>query len=198
MMKHEIVYDKIVYFEDAIQNPKEWLSKIDSVDNSFISAWLPWEANSEQKYVYGERKFVGVKEDKNNPIDPESEEIIMEIIDAMYACAEKYAEIYSIEDKINIGKIFVLNKYRENEEMGQHTDWNEDQNTLEYSFVVYLNDDYEGGEIYFGKQDVKIKPKAGSIILFPSKEPYYHGSLALKSGRKIFIPHFWQNGTIVH
>jgi predicted 2-oxoglutarate/Fe(II)-dependent dioxygenase YbiX len=195
-MKTKVLYDKIVYFEDAIPNPEKWLKKVDEANDEIISKWLSWEANSEVTYVYGERKFLSIKDSLQE--ESESGKITMEIINAMQDCAEKYAKIYEIEDKPEIAKDFVLNKYAEGEDMGQHTDWNEDQKTLEYSFVIYLNDDYEGGELWFSKQDIKIKPKAGSIILFPSKEPYLHGSLRLTSGRKIFIPHFWKNGTIVH
>ena len=87
----------------------------------------------------------------------------------------------------------LLNKYKENEVMGQHADWNEHQDMLEYSFVVYINEDYEGGELYFKDLDVTITPEAGSIALFPAKLPYSHGSNQLISGRKVFIPHFWRN-----
>lgn len=195
-MKAEVLYDKIVYFEDAIPEPEKWLERVDEVDDEIISKWLSWESNSASAYVYGERKFLVIKDDLQEESD--SGKLAMEIINAMNSCAEEYAKIYEIEDKPEIAKDFVLNKYAEGEEMGQHVDWNEDQKTLEYSFVIYLNDNYEGGELYFSRQDIKIKPKAGSIILFPSKEPYLHGSLKLVSGRKIFIPHFWKNGTIVH
>ena len=195
-MKSQVLYDKIVYFEDAIPNPEKWVEKVDSINDEVISNWVSWEANAETTYVYGERKFISIKD--QSQYDLESGKLAMEIIDTMYACAKEYAKLYDIEDEPEIAKDFVLNKYAEGQEMGQHTDWNEDQKTLEYSFVIYLNDNYEGGEIYFGGQDIKLKPKAGSIILFPSKEPYLHGSLKLISGRKIFIPHFWKNGTIVH
>jgi hypothetical protein len=195
-MKSQVLYDKIVYFEDAILNPEKWVEKVDSINDEVISNWVSWEANAETTYVYGERKFISIKD--QSQYDLESGKLAMEIIDTMYACAKEYAKLYDIEDEPEIAKDFVLNKYAEGQEMGQHTDWNEDQKTLEYSFVIYLNDNYEGGEIYFGGQDIKLKPKAGSIILFPSKEPYLHGSLKLISGRKIFIPHFWKNGTIVH
>lgn len=195
-MKSQVLYDKIVYFEDAIPNPEKWVEKVDSINDEVISNWVSWEANAETTYVYGERKFISIKD--QSQYDLESGKLAMEIIDTMYACAKEYAKLYDIEEEPEIAKDFVLNKYAEGQEMGQHTDWNEDQKTLEYSFVIYLNDNYEGGEIYFGGQDIKLKPKAGSIILFPSKEPYLHGSLKLISGRKIFIPHFWKNGTIVH
>jgi hypothetical protein len=195
-MKSQVLYDKIVYFEDAISNPEKWLEKVDSISDDVISDWVSWEANAETTYVYGERKFISIKDSSQKESD--SGKLTMEIIDAMYDCAKEYAKLYDIKDEPGIAKDFVLNKYAEGQEMGQHTDWNEDQKMLEYSFVIYLNDNYEGGEIYFSKQNITLKPKAGSIILFPSKEPYLHGSLKLTSGRKIFIPHFWRNGTIVH
>jgi hypothetical protein len=38
------------------------------------------------------------------------------------------------------------------------------------SIIIALNDDYEGGEFYFPKQDYRVKLKKGDIICFP---PYY-------------------------
>lgn len=40
--------------------------------------------------------------------------------------------------------------------------------------VYYINDDYSGGEINFPGHDLKIKPKANSIIIFPGNEDYVH------------------------
>ena len=41
-----------------------------------------------------------------------------------------------------------------------------------YSAIFYINDDYEGGEIYFPNWDIEIKPKTGSLVIFPSNEEY--------------------------
>ena len=40
--------------------------------------------------------------------------------------------------------------------------------------VVYLNDDYEGGELNFQFFDLSFKPKKGSAILYPSSWQYLH------------------------
>lgn len=40
--------------------------------------------------------------------------------------------------------------------------------------VVYFNDDYEGGELIFEHKPVKIKPKKGSLMVFPASEEYSH------------------------
>lgn len=40
--------------------------------------------------------------------------------------------------------------------------------------VYYINDDYTGGEIDFPDHNLKIKPKANSLIIFPGNENYLH------------------------
>ena len=42
------------------------------------------------------------------------------------------------------------------------------------SLLVYLNDDYEGGELEFTKLQLTIKPKKGMLITFPSYEDFEH------------------------
>lgn len=56
------------------------------------------------------------------------------------------------------------------------------------SVVVYLNDDYEGGEIHFPRFDkLTIKPKAGDIVVFPSTFIYEHASQDMISGVKYAV-----------
>lgn len=64
--------------------------------------------------------------------------------------------------------------------------------------TMYLNDDYEGGELEFkilqedGSADrVTFKPKAGDIVVFPSDEPYYHSVNLTTNGKKYFVRSFW-------
>jgi hypothetical protein len=55
------------------------------------------------------------------------------------------------------------------------------------SAVVYLNDDYEGGEIEFVRQGLIVKPQAGDIVVFPSNFVYEHSSLEVFSGTKYSV-----------
>ena len=59
------------------------------------------------------------------------------------------------------------------------------------SAVLYLNDDYSGGELSFVKQKIKIKPKAGSVVVFPSTEKFTHYVNKVTSGMKFFVPSLW-------
>jgi prolyl 4-hydroxylase len=55
------------------------------------------------------------------------------------------------------------------------------------SVVAYINDDYEGGEIYFPRFDLTIKPKKGDVVIFPSTYIYEHASNDMISGTKYSI-----------
>jgi predicted 2-oxoglutarate/Fe(II)-dependent dioxygenase YbiX len=52
---------------------------------------------------------------------------------------------------------------------------------------VYLNDDYEGGEVEFVNFGIKIKPQPGMLLLFPSTYPYAHIAHPVTSGVKYAI-----------
>lgn len=54
------------------------------------------------------------------------------------------------------------------------------------SVVVYLTDDYLGGEISFPKFDLTVRPRAGTALIFPSD--YVHEVLKVEQGtKKIFL-----------
>ena len=45
------------------------------------------------------------------------------------------------------------------------------------SNLLYLNDNYEGGELYFPEHDLMIKPKPGMLVSFPGNFWNRHGIL---------------------
>lgn len=57
--------------------------------------------------------------------------------------------------------------------------------------LIYINDDYGGGEIYFPKQNVKLKPSAGSLVFFPGDINYLHGVTEVTDGIRYTMPNFW-------
>lgn len=54
--------------------------------------------------------------------------------------------------------------------------------------LVYLNDDYEGGELSFATHDVTIKPKVGDLIIFPGNMHYAHEVKEVLSGVRYTLP----------
>ena len=77
-------------------------------------------------------------------------------------------------------------KYGPGQHFQEHTDHGYSYNCV-VSTVSYVNDDYEGGEIYFRLQGLKIKPRAGDLFIFPSNYMYPHQSLPVISGTKYSI-----------
>ena len=57
--------------------------------------------------------------------------------------------------------------------------------------LFYLNDDYEGGELYFPNQGIKFKPKRGAAYFFPGDKNFIHGVTEIKSGIRYTCPFFW-------
>lgn len=105
--------------------------------------------------------------------DPKAADILKE-------CEKKtYLEIVSnYSNKINV-RIETLNwmrrlelvKWNYNKTLDPHRDGHifiPDEPELSLSTLIYLNDDYIGGEIAFADYGISIKPKARELIIFPS------------------------------
>jgi Rps23 Pro-64 3,4-dihydroxylase Tpa1-like proline 4-hydroxylase len=99
---------------------------------------------------------------------------------------KNYKEIFNIEQDIVIGEPHILLRYLEGNKFNQHYDGGT-QTKRCVSALVYLNDNYEGGELEFTNFGLKIKPKAGSLILFPSNYAYAHIAHPVTSGTKYVI-----------
>jgi prolyl 4-hydroxylase len=56
--------------------------------------------------------------------------------------------------------------------------------TRDISIVGYLNQGFEGGETYFDRQNLKVKPQTGHVIVFPSYYTHPHQSLPVTRGCK--------------
>lgn len=57
--------------------------------------------------------------------------------------------------------------------------------------IMYLNSDYEGGELYFPNQGIQFKPKRGAVYFFPGDKNYIHGITQIESGIRYTCPFFW-------
>lgn len=61
-----------------------------------------------------------------------------------------------------------------------------------FSGVAYLNDDYEGGELYFTALDIAVKPRRGSFLAFTAGFHHEHAVLHVTAGNtRLTIPSFY-------
>jgi predicted 2-oxoglutarate/Fe(II)-dependent dioxygenase YbiX len=58
------------------------------------------------------------------------------------------------------------------------------------SGIMYLNDDYEGGELYFTALDVAVKPKRGLLVGLTAGFHHEHAVLRVESGTRLTMPFF--------
>jgi hypothetical protein len=57
------------------------------------------------------------------------------------------------------------------------------RDNTEYNFIIYLNDDYEGGELFLPDYGIKIKPIKGLSVLFNGKN-IKHGVTKIKKSNR--------------
>jgi hypothetical protein len=206
-MDREILEEKVYYYTNVIEDPKKL---VDAIENDNQDPWGEWMACSGQEYVYGTDKSIS----ETDPSDEKNAYIYSTLQKAFDDVARDYAAAHGITDEPKLFPMYPIKKYMAGTFMGAHFDQQEGDERLKVSFVMYLNDDYEGGEISFTIRDPKgpiqgptpdsdfakadhtayhfaVKPKAGSIIVFPPSPPYHHTAHLVKSGEKIMVPQHW-------
>lgn len=96
-------------------------------------------------------------------------------------CVTDYSQKYNI----NMQYMEAINyvRYGENQHFQVHTDHGFSY-TCTLSSVMYLNDEYDGGELWFPYLDLTFKPEYGDIVLFPSTYIYAHAAKPVTSGVK--------------
>jgi hypothetical protein len=185
-MHREILEEKVYYYTNVIEDPKKLVDAIDS-DNK--NPWGEWMACSGKPYVYGTDKTI-------SSLTPDADEKAKYIYNTLQKAfddvARDYAKAQGIEGEPKLFPMYAIKKYQTGTFMGAHFDQQEGDDRLKVSFVMYLNDDYEGGEISFtiaspegvlsqpspepdfsdpkseGTYNFYVKPKAGSVLVFPS------------------------------
>lgn len=112
--------------------------------------------------------------------------------DKIFPLIEDAMKDYALENG-HVGlemQSFTLVKYLEGGFFLEHIDGGADSNR-KVSMVVYLNDDYEGGEISFTKHNLTFKPTKNSVYIFPSSGNFHHEAKPVLSGNKYIITSFW-------
>lgn len=92
-----------------------------------------------------------------------------------------YAKKHDIDTMYHEG--YNMLKYSGGQEYKAHADGTTGTGRA-ISAIVYLNNEFEGGEVEFVNFGIKIKPEPGMLLLFPSTYPYTHIAHPVTSGTK--------------
>jgi hypothetical protein len=60
-----------------------------------------------------------------------------------------------------------------------------------YVGILYLNGNYEGGNLYFPEHDIEFKPTPYSFIVFPGGIENIHGVREITEGTRYTMVSFW-------
>ena len=213
----EELYPKIIVFHDALKNPKEF-EKMISDDSGYVNKWTQWYSLGEQTNFTTYKNILSNKFPSKEEWDENFKNIentaVLEVSKLFFDATKNYVDKY----KINLPNwshysphiLSHVAKTTDNQlAMQYHTDYVMSQTENPgYKFwitaLLYVNDDYEGGEIAFkifkNETEVidhdnfdyfKYKPKAGDLLILPAHHPYYHGVLKTKTNKKLFVRLFW-------
>lgn len=75
----------------------------------------------------------------------------------------------------------IIQRQYEGVALTEHVD-NHTDPSLVYASVAYINEDYNGGEVFFSNFGISFSPKAGSLIIFPTSEEWSHGVTEVEAG----------------
>lgn len=75
----------------------------------------------------------------------------------------------------------TIQRMQEGVELKSHTDQHTDP-SIRYATILYINEDYQGGELFFPNLDISLKPNPGDMLFFPGDEKHEHGVRHVKEG----------------
>lgn len=108
-----------------------------------------------------------------------------DLYDVKFPAVEDYCKMYNINN-LKYWEAFNFIKYGPGQHFMEHHDHGFSYNCT-VSLVSYPNDDYEGGELFFRLQNLKVKAEAGDLFVFPSNFMYPHQAMPVTSGTKYSI-----------
>jgi hypothetical protein len=188
----DILAGSIAVYENIWENPLkdiEIINKVSSDPNSsvkFIKSQTTGEQRTGNPEIQSIRTNYLMSLSREGFHNDELRKINNKFYENMVAAVSSYSNIFGIDEKLQDIEEYQLLKYSG----GQHYDAHYDGGTYSHravSPILYLNDDYEGGEIEFVNFGLKIKPKAGSLFIFPSNYAYRHIAHPVTSGTKYAI-----------
>tara|TARA_Y100000004_G_scaffold125072_1_gene140676 strand:+ start:225 stop:893 length:669 start_codon:yes stop_codon:yes gene_type:complete len=116
-----------------------------------------------------------------------------QVKDAGFKMLSRYARdcpiiSYSMWYELGVAAAYYYRTYDKGDDYQWHVDKAKDPTTdLKVSILIYLNDDFEGGNTMFLNERLRVEPKKGRILMFPCGPHFIHKSSEILSGKKDVI-----------
>ena len=82
--------------------------------------------------------------------------------------------VKNADQSLDLSGFATIQRMQEGVELKPHTDQDTDP-SIRHAAILYLNEDYSKGEIFFSNHNIELRPKPGSLLLFPGTKDYNHG-----------------------
>jgi hypothetical protein len=82
--------------------------------------------------------------------------------------------VIKADPTIEVSGLKTFQRMQKGVELKSHTDQTTDP-SIKYATIIYINDDYVDGEFFFKNKNLQIRPKPGSLIIFPGNDEFEHG-----------------------
>ena len=181
----------IVVYRDVIKPEIDVINRLESllapVNSGKKFAWQPAYVGYQQLMPdYRDcNDFKFKKTDIEHDKTEESlklQELWQDVYDVQSPAVDDYRRSFNLME-LKYWEAFNFIKYGPGQHFMEHHDHGYSYNCT-VSLVAYVNDDYDGGELYFRLQNLNIKPKAGDLYIFPSNFMYPHPAKPVQSGIK--------------
>lgn len=100
-----------------------------------------------------------------------------------------YANLYGIKNNASFSSMESVQLLHYSTDQGfynAHVDSGPGMTRI-FSSILYLNNVDDGGETYFNKLNIEIKPKTGRLVIFPADFVYMHEARPPKSNDKFCL-----------
>jgi hypothetical protein len=176
----------------SLEDSKRYISTLESnLSGNKKYKWSEAQVTNSTTPIKKARDAVDFKYKQENlgPRDETNSELIdlhEEIYKKLKYCIDDYAKYWGIN--VVYYEAFNFVKY---DGSGTHFNIHADHGpayNCTVSAVIYINDDYIGGDLKFPRLDNLVyKPSVGDIAVFPSNYIYEHASLPMESGTKYCV-----------
>lgn len=75
---------------------------------------------------------------------------------------------------LELSGLATIQRMQPGVELKSHTDQHTDP-SIRYATIIYINDDYKAGELFFPNLDISLRPNPGDMLFFPGDEEHEHG-----------------------
>ena len=172
-------------FENAWPNPEETIQRMEMACAD-IESGAGWSRAGTVGQGHRQNARTNLWLGVTNTAEGSNNQAMQDIHNQMYflllAASIPYINKYRINEPIYHEPYQAL-KYRAGEGYKEHYDGGTEMGRA-ISAVIYLNDNYEGGQIEFPNFKIKLKPEKGMLILFPSNYAYRHVAHEVTQGTK--------------